>query len=211
MSSHAVRECSNQGICDHASGTCNCASGYTGAACDKRLCPNDCSGHGRCLSMRVLAAHTDAWPLSPASSYISRSNLGVVASDLPWDDEMIFGCLCDSSWPVGLGIAQRQASEWFGPDCSRRHCPSGDDPQTATDETDCSGVGAVGGNGVGAPGNLCQVDCSNRGVCDYATGACRCFENFYGSNCALQKSGMEYAIGQPGQLGYQFSSSPGFP
>lgn len=57
-----------------------------------------------------------------------------------WDEEMIHGCVCDSAWEVGLGSGQTQEPEWFGPDCSLRHCPSGDDPNTDQDETDCSGV-----------------------------------------------------------------------
>jgi len=43
------------------------------------------------------------------------------------------------SWAVGLASAQRQDAEWFGPDCSMRHCASADDPLTAVDDTDCAG------------------------------------------------------------------------
>ena len=57
-----------------------------------------------------------------------------------WDEEMIYGCVCDSAWEVGLDAGQTQEPEWFGPDCSLRHCPSGDDPVTLDDETDCSNV-----------------------------------------------------------------------
>lgn len=57
-----------------------------------------------------------------------------------WDEEMIYGCVCDSAWEVGLGAGQTQEPEWFGPDCSLRHCPSGDDPSTDADETDCFNV-----------------------------------------------------------------------
>lgn len=66
-----------------------------------------------------------------------------------------------------------------------QHCPSGDDPITPEDETDCSGVEAPGGRGVGEEGNLCQVDCSNRGLCDHGTGECACFNGFHGPNCAM--------------------------
>lgn len=55
---------------------------------------------------------------------------------------------------------------------------------TAVDETDCSGKTAPGGFGVGAAGNECHVDCSNRGICDYSSDDCSCFSGFYGSNCA---------------------------
>lgn len=36
-----------------------------------------------------------------------------------WDDESVFGCVCDSSWPVGLASGETQVPEWFGPDCSQ--------------------------------------------------------------------------------------------
>jgi len=54
---------------------------------------------------------------------------------------------------------------------------------TTIDETDCSGKTAPEGFGVGAAGNKCHVDCSNRGICDYSSGVCSCFSGFYGSNC----------------------------
>ena len=128
----------------------------------------------------------------------------------------------------------RQATQWFGADCSLQHCPSNDDPRTsAVNEIDCtymdnngatcrgptvtsgststcyqytqadssalklaantvpagavstvpgatvqypgSGSPAYGIN-AGASGNLCHVDCSNRGVCDYSKGTCTCFK-----------------------------------
>ena len=72
---------------------------------------------------------------------------------------MIYGCVCDSSWEVGLGAGQTQEPEWFGPDCSLRHCPSGDDPTTTEeDETDCSNAtssSVYGGNLV----RLCPSGC----------------------------------------------------
>ncbi|RLN53156.1 hypothetical protein BBJ28_00003445 [Nothophytophthora sp. Chile5] len=150
-----------------------------------------------------MAAITSAFPLSPAATY------GGDVTATTWDQDRIYGCLCDSSWAVGLAAGQSQLSQWFGADCSRSkcsfardpsaslqyltdsmcmavavRCPSGDDPMTSVDETDCSGVIAEGGVGTGATGNLCHVDCANRGICDFSSGACACFDGFYGSNCA---------------------------
>ena len=73
--------------------------------------------------------------------------------DGTWDAMRLYGCVCDSSWPVGLGPGETQEPEYFGPTCAAQHCPSGDDPMTARDETNCTGVLAKGGHGVGEPGN----------------------------------------------------------
>ncbi|CEG47122.1 Teneurin-1 and related extracellular matrix proteins, contain EGF-like repeats [Plasmopara halstedii] len=132
--SHTKTECSDGGVCDRSTGMCRCYSGYEGSACQRSSCPNGCSGHGQCLSMRELAAEVSAFPLSPSTKYE-----GDVAATT-WDQDRIHGCLCDSGWPVGLGAGESQLSQYFGPDCSRMHCPSGDDPMTAVDETDCEGV-----------------------------------------------------------------------
>lgn len=45
--------------------------------------------------------------------------------------------------------------------------------QTGRGETD----------GYGRFGNLCQVDCSDQGICDYTTGTCTCFKGYWGENC----------------------------
>ena len=60
---HAPAECSNRGICNMATGACDCFSGFTGDACQRTVCPNECSGHGRCMNNKQLAQKTDALPL----------------------------------------------------------------------------------------------------------------------------------------------------
>eukprot|EP00981_Chlorochromonas_danica_P001712 scaffold369_cov177-Ochromonas_danica.AAC.45 len=111
---HQLAECSNQGVCNRTTGLCQCFPGYQGKACNRYSCPNNCSGHGRCLSMERLAMTSDAQPLGPNFYY------GFDPSDRVWDANMIFGCLCDSSWEVGIDSGQMFVSEWFGPDCSKR-------------------------------------------------------------------------------------------
>ena len=101
-------------------------------------------------------------------------------------------------------------AEIWGVNCiisySVGHCPSGDDPRTtSTDETDCYNVTAAGSSNRGESGNIChvsvplfksllyavvmialklQVDCANRGLCNYKTGLCSCFDGYIGENCA---------------------------
>ena len=60
---HAPAECSNRGICNTASGECDCFSGFTGDACQRTVCRDECSGHGRCMNNKQLAQKTDALPL----------------------------------------------------------------------------------------------------------------------------------------------------
>jgi hypothetical protein len=35
-----------------------------------------------------------------------------------WDWNVLYGCLCDSSWPVGYGDGDTQLAEYYGADCS---------------------------------------------------------------------------------------------
>lgn len=111
---HAVAECSNRGVCDRSTGQCKCFDGFTGSACQRTSCPNDCSGHGVCLSIKQLARMEAALPLGPNTYYEGNEDTTT------WDEDKVYGCLCDSSWPVGLGSGQTQEPEWFGPDCSLR-------------------------------------------------------------------------------------------
>lgn len=73
----AIAECSNQGICDRDSGECMCYPGYTGGACERSECPNDCSGHGTCEFLDDLSGgYTGTF----------------------WDISRIQGCKCDPGW-----------------------------------------------------------------------------------------------------------------
>lgn len=109
---HNYIECSNRGSCNRKTGECTCFTGFTGSACDKTICPNDCSGHGVCVSLKQMARMSNALPLAPNTFYEGD------VSGTTWDEDMIYGCVCDSSWSVGLGSGETQEPEWFGPDCS---------------------------------------------------------------------------------------------
>ena len=67
--------------------------------------------------MKEMATLTDALPLSPPTTYSGKE------TTTTWDEDAIFGCVCDSAWAVGLGSGETQTPEWFGYDCSLRHCP----------------------------------------------------------------------------------------
>ena len=182
-------------------GICVCDLNHRGSNCGKRTCPGKggCSGHGKCVSMSVMGRMSDALPLSDINEnrsdayYTPGGNIILTDSEAEssygtgtWDQLRNFGCVCDSTWPVGLGKGETQEPEWFGSDCSNKRCPTGNNPNTdSLDETDCSLKLAAGGRGTGKVGNLCHVDCSGKGTCDYKTGTCKCFIGAYGDNCGL--------------------------
>lgn len=102
--------CSNKGICNNATGTCDCFPGYTGVACQRWICPSDdsgtiCSGHGRCISMRDAALRRNE---TRGATHETAYSYGA------WDADMIFGCECDEGF--------------MGYRCEERKCPTGDDP-----------------------------------------------------------------------------------
>ena len=186
---HAKKECSDMGFCDRKEGICECVIGFRGAACQSRACPGkgDCSGHGKCVSMQVQARMPNALPLSDknenhTSGYYQPGGYRTNT----WDQERMFGCVCDSSWRVGLGNGETQEPEWFGGDCSSKRCPTGDNPDTAEDETSGYGILAEGDRGTGKVGNLKHHDCSGKGKCDFKSGTCQCFAGWYGDNCGIR-------------------------
>lgn len=204
---HDDVECSGAGICDRFHGFCKCFKPFTGGACDRLQCPNNCSGHGQCLSLRQIADLPVAQPLDETNPEYGTPLHPALKT---WDSDIIHGCVCDSSWEVGFGGGQRQLSEWFGADCSLRHCPTGDNPMTSLNESNCKGRRQQAGagrpflpwlsplpasHGRGLVGNICQVDCSGRGSCDHSTGVCSCYSPSWGDNCAKLASPYRHSDG----------------
>lgn len=111
---HNMMECSNRGVCNQDTGQCTCESDrFEGAACERKSCPSDCNGYGRCQSMKYYASLKD-----PGEGTV------FTYTDI-WDAEMFYGCRCDAGHS--------------GPDCAVRDCPTGDDPLTGT-SSDPDGV-----------------------------------------------------------------------
>lgn len=59
---HAYAECSGRGVCNRKDGICECTDGYSGPACQRSVCANDCSEHGVCVS-----TSGDAWDAGMSS------------------------------------------------------------------------------------------------------------------------------------------------
>ena len=136
-----------------------------------------------------MAHEPNAEPFGPSSSY------GGAPDGATWDEDKVFGCVCDSSWPVGFGAGETQAAEYTGADCAQRRCPSGDDPRTTgVDETDCAyfagngaaWLGAVGSDGLRyAPGAALPAGVT---VASAATGTPGVDQGAPGNKCYVECS-----------------------
>lgn len=133
---HKYVECAGRGVCDRAVGECQCFEGYTGKACQRTTCPNDCSAHGRCEYLEDLpyktvygdfyGAREAEFPVQtlwggavlgdarPVKTGIGDYPVTLAAANRYWDARKTRGCVCDAGWT--------------DIDCSRRMCPRGADP-----------------------------------------------------------------------------------
>lgn len=115
---HFYAECSGKGNCDTSTGQCNCFTGYTGAACQRSTCSNDCSGHGICRTLREVAAGAlSRRAVGGQGGNLLLSGVREAFDYSLWDADKHQMCVCDSGYE--------------GSDCSLRGCPRGDDPLTS--------------------------------------------------------------------------------
>jgi len=113
---HPYTTCSSRGTCDTATGECECFDGYTGKACRRAACPNDCSGHGLCV------ADGDIRSVQDGAGYYGGDNEFILAPQKQyWNAKMAHQCSCDQGYT--------------GYDCSTRICPVGLDPTTSCDSS----------------------------------------------------------------------------
>jgi hypothetical protein len=111
---HKYAECSNRGICDRDTGECECFPGYEGKACKRTSCPNDCSGHGRCLTIENMPFYVTSSPwYHKPSKFYNQKAVTFKDSYHKWDYGKTRGCQCDP--------------EWGDVDCSKRMCQHGND------------------------------------------------------------------------------------
>lgn len=113
-SRHKYAECANRGICNRESGECECFPGYEGKACQRTSCPNDCSGHGRCLYIQDLPFGVTAQDIQKTDFFQQDPT---TFNYFQWDNKKTRGCYCDP--------------EYGDVDCSKRLCDHGTDVMDA--------------------------------------------------------------------------------
>lgn len=120
---HVYRECGGRGLCDRSTGECKCFAGFTGEGCRRTTCPNDCSGHGVCLTDNTAFfrsgtdGNSNSWgDVIPDAEQVA----GADTFGANWQRSKFQQCMCDRGYE--------------GYDCSLRRCPRGDDPETSCDD-----------------------------------------------------------------------------
>jgi hypothetical protein len=151
------KECSDGGFCDRKSGECKCLSYYTGAACERSVCPDECNNNGICITLKNIAERAHVI----ISTAAAGGGSGRASYSKNWDAEAQQGCWCDYGFR--------------GADCSLIECPSKPDPIVMDPYLGSATHGSVEGR-----------DCSGRGICDYSSGLCECFEGYTGEACQRQ-------------------------
>merc|ERR1711998_636200 len=116
---HKYAECANRGICDRETGECECFPGYEGKGCARTTCPNDCSGHGRCMEIQDMPFQITPHQYA-TGDFLSQSAHTFASSYHKWDAEKTRGCVCDP--------------EYGDVDCSKRMCMHGNDIMDQRDD-----------------------------------------------------------------------------
>jgi hypothetical protein len=166
-------DCSGRGAC--IGGSCRCVPGFAGTNCERRRCPDDCGGHGRCVqpTASVLALR----PNEPPTCACLEGWKGASCSKPGCPHRCSHHGVCTEAGACACDDG------WEGPSCAGVSCPA--------HLHNCSGRGLCEGGaclcrgpyaGVACEARGCPAGCSGHGVC--ADGACRCEPGWEGSDCA---------------------------
>lgn len=144
---HDYMECSNKGVCDRKSGTCECLPGYDGVSCQRASCPSKANsltaGQSKLSSFGNQYSFGTKGSGNSASAFSGKASANVQVDECSghgtcqtiselaflndeniyelWDKDSTMGCVCDSGYS--------------GPDCSERQCKYGIDPLWTDDTT----------------------------------------------------------------------------
>ena len=182
------RACSGHGDCTK-NNNCKCYVGidgepeWTGADCSQRTCPKDfawvgsvvgandlhpwveCSNKGICdrkTGMCECFFGYDGIACQRQACPQNCNYRGVCFPERILADKA--GRIYDAPWDAAKTVGCLCDKGYRGSTCDLEECPSGEDP-------------------LGGYGNETGRDCSGRGICDYDTGMCRCFDGFFGTAC----------------------------
>ena len=175
--------CWSRGQCVASTGQCYCDAGFAGVACEHaadRWCPNNCGGHGRCLTNGTCVC-TPGYGGADCSEIVvpdcatGCSGRGACAGASG-------ACACDAGY---AGVDCSAVIPTCPLSCSARgRCVDGAariDGSVGRCECDAG----FGGAGCELAINPCPLGCSGRGACDHATQRCVCRPGFSGAACEV--------------------------
>lgn len=81
-------ECGGFGKCDTSTGLCSCSQGFSGAACYRKWCPNNCNNHGRCVNMKNVEIDINSGEYK--YKYSGKAT-----------NELDYVCVCDGGYKGG--------------------------------------------------------------------------------------------------------------
>mmetsp|Transcript_33139 Transcript_33139/g.51610 ORF Transcript_33139/g.51610 Transcript_33139/m.51610 type:complete len:1151 (+) Transcript_33139:480-3932(+) len=196
--------CSAHGVCQNASATCICDTGFLGHHCGIEVGCDSMAVEGRCFSVFQKKV---SWKRAEERCRRGGGLLALVSS--PRQQLVLAGVLahCNFAW-IGLSDA-REEGEWeWGDGTAAKYTnwapgePNNKgnedhvilqknggrwlDVSNSDPRADCFACSYKEGQS-GAEGEedaACARDCSGHGTCGAGTGICNCAEGFYGSDCS---------------------------
>ena len=177
--------CSGNGICG-ANDKCSCYQNWQGPDCSLRTCTYslawadtadgtnqahyyaECSNKGVCDRKTGECKCFDGYDGKACERTLCPGNCNnrgrcVKQEQLAYEASKTYSAPWDANKHVGC-VCDLGAR---GPDCSLEECPSGGDVLLGK-------------------GNNFGRDCSGRGICDYSSGLCKCFQGYFGTRCQSQ-------------------------
>ena len=92
---HSLSECSNTGYCNRQTGICDCFTGYTGSACQRSKCPNDCNRRGMCLALKEISLYYGPdYDTSRSTTTPENEGDGLPIEYSKWDNSSQVMCAC---------------------------------------------------------------------------------------------------------------------
>jgi len=198
----------SQGMCIYKTfteTTCACEPGYSGVACEKKMCPGK-DGTLRRFDEVGVCTSTDNGSCNPST--------GACECTSQYEHGAFSACELSKGCPTetiggncnGHGNCDKTtgacacAEGFFGLDCGLKKCPGGVNSNengltyTPEQEAVCSGHGVCIGTsgkcecddtytGTRCWTRTCPRNCSGRGTCNEQTGSCACSTGFTGEYC----------------------------